>query len=249
MKSMNDRNGAAAGAKGRMIRTGMTLARVGALALAALASQGGWAAGTAGDLLGECLKPTQIEDSETFARTGKATGLCRGYLGRIFGMLSAGGGGGMAARHGICLPAEVPADDDLVSIFVDYAQGNPGRLEERQLPVALAAFHGAWPCPAAAQPEAARAETPEGVTERTAVSTASPRPPPVAASPPAPDWPVSDIQRRLKSLGYDPGPVDGVIGPLTTSAIRAFQRDHSFTPDGRFSEALLRAIQRVGGDQ
>lgn len=32
-----------------------------------------------------------------------------------------------------------------------------------------------------------------------------------------------DIQRRLKALGYDPGPLDGVMGRKTTAAIAAFQ--------------------------
>ena len=41
-----------------------------------------------------------------------------------------------------------------------------------------------------------------------------------------PDDGVSGIQARLKNLGYDPGPVDGELGPRTTAAVRAFQREH-----------------------
>jgi N-acetylmuramoyl-L-alanine amidase len=37
---------------------------------------------------------------------------------------------------------------------------------------------------------------------------------------------VSGYQGRLKNLGYDPGPVDGVAGPRTAAAVRAFQRDN-----------------------
>lgn len=37
---------------------------------------------------------------------------------------------------------------------------------------------------------------------------------------------VSGIQARLRNLGYQPGPIDGVLGPRTTAAIRAFQREH-----------------------
>lgn len=33
-----------------------------------------------------------------------------------------------------------------------------------------------------------------------------------------------DIQRRLKALGYNPGPLDGIMGRLTTAAIAAFQK-------------------------
>ena len=32
---------------------------------------------------------------------------------------------------------------------------------------------------------------------------------------------MKEIQTRLKVLGYDPGPVDGVIGPKTLAAILA----------------------------
>jgi peptidoglycan hydrolase-like protein with peptidoglycan-binding domain len=37
---------------------------------------------------------------------------------------------------------------------------------------------------------------------------------------------ASGIQMRLRNLGFDPGPVDGIIGPCTTAAIRAFQQKH-----------------------
>jgi N-acetylmuramoyl-L-alanine amidase len=38
-----------------------------------------------------------------------------------------------------------------------------------------------------------------------------------------PDEGVSGIQARLSNLGYDVGPIDGVLGPRTRAAIRAFQ--------------------------
>jgi N-acetylmuramoyl-L-alanine amidase len=40
------------------------------------------------------------------------------------------------------------------------------------------------------------------------------------------DQGVSGIQARLKNLGYDPGPIDGISGPLTEAAIREFQADN-----------------------
>jgi uncharacterized protein (TIGR02594 family) len=40
------------------------------------------------------------------------------------------------------------------------------------------------------------------------------------------------IQRRLRALGYDPGPPDGVRGRLTIRAIKAFQRAHGLVADG-----------------
>jgi uncharacterized protein (TIGR02594 family) len=41
-----------------------------------------------------------------------------------------------------------------------------------------------------------------------------------------------DIQRRLKTLGFDPGPLDGVRGRLTIAAIRAFQVSVGLDADG-----------------
>lgn len=40
------------------------------------------------------------------------------------------------------------------------------------------------------------------------------------------------IQARLKELGFDPGPVDGVRGRRTIAALKAFQRVHGLVPDG-----------------
>lgn len=37
---------------------------------------------------------------------------------------------------------------------------------------------------------------------------------------------VSGVQGRLSNLGYDPGPIDNIRGPLTISAIKRFQADH-----------------------
>ncbi|MPM36478.1 hypothetical protein SDC9_83076 [bioreactor metagenome] len=54
---------------------------------------------------------------------------------------------------------------------------------------------------------------------------------------------VKTIQRLLKQLGYNPGDVDGIYGPGTASAIRAFQRANKLTPDGLASENLLKVLQ------
>ncbi|MDD3305796.1 MAG: D-Ala-D-Ala carboxypeptidase family metallohydrolase [Acetobacterium sp.] len=40
------------------------------------------------------------------------------------------------------------------------------------------------------------------------------------------------IQEALTNSGYDPGPVDGIAGPRTISAIKAFQSDRRLNPDG-----------------
>jgi len=41
-----------------------------------------------------------------------------------------------------------------------------------------------------------------------------------------------EIQRRLKALGHQPGPLDGVRGRLTIRAVRAFQEEQGLVVDG-----------------
>jgi hydrogenase-4 component B len=40
------------------------------------------------------------------------------------------------------------------------------------------------------------------------------------------------VQAALRRLGYDPGPEDGIFGPLTRAAIRRFQQDVGDKPTG-----------------
>ena len=43
---------------------------------------------------------------------------------------------------------------------------------------------------------------------------------------------VSAIQTALKNKGFDPGPIDGAMGPMTRAAIRAFQQSAGLAVDG-----------------
>lgn len=47
---------------------------------------------------------------------------------------------------------------------------------------------------------------------------------------------VAALQRGLKRLGFDAGPVDGWYGPSTTAAVTAFQRDAGLPADGVMGE-------------
>src|SRR4029453_12413168 len=62
--------------------------------------------------------------------------------------------------------------------------------------------------------------------------------------------PVRQLQRGLRNGAYEPGPVDGLYGPLTEGAVRRFQQAHSLTIDGVVGPqtgAALRTASLDGG--
>lgn len=50
---------------------------------------------------------------------------------------------------------------------------------------------------------------------------------------------ILDIQKALKAQGFDPGPLDGERGRLTTAAVIAFQTKNGLEPDGIVGSATL----------
>lgn len=70
----------------------------------------------------------------------------------------------------------------------------------------------------------------------------------VASAPSAPSIGperIAVVQGALNDLGYDAGPADGVIGERTREAIRQFQADYGFRPDGNLTEPLLERMREV----
>jgi peptidoglycan hydrolase-like protein with peptidoglycan-binding domain len=87
-----------------------------------------------------------------------------------------------------------------------------------------------------------------GSTAQPAVSTpggpiALPRPKPVSQM----DQPqiLQELQAALRDRGYYSGPVDGVLGPATGEAIKAFERRLGVTPTGEPNELLLAALRNI----
>lgn len=54
-----------------------------------------------------------------------------------------------------------------------------------------------------------------------------------------------ELQRLLAQHGYDPGGVDGIIGPKTRSAVKAFQRQINLPGDGYPNGELLEQLRAV----
>ena len=58
---------------------------------------------------------------------------------------------------------------------------------------------------------------------------------------------VLQTQRYLRQLGYDPGPVDGIRGAKTRSAVRSFQRDQGIKADGKITADLVISLAGEAG--
>ncbi len=50
---------------------------------------------------------------------------------------------------------------------------------------------------------------------------------------------IAQVQQRLARLGYDPGGIDGRLGPATRAAIRRFQKANDLPPTGEPDAGLL----------
>lgn len=56
---------------------------------------------------------------------------------------------------------------------------------------------------------------------------------------------VLELQRMLKNFGFNPGPLDGIYGPLTEKALREFQAACGLNPDGIVGASTLRELHRA----
>jgi len=73
--------------------------------------------------------------------------------------------------------------------------------------------------------------------------------PPIRASWPRGYDPLSfeerkEMQRRLQRMGFGVEKIDGIVGPNTVAAIRAFQSSVGATPDGLPSQQVLELLKR-----
>jgi peptidoglycan hydrolase-like protein with peptidoglycan-binding domain len=47
---------------------------------------------------------------------------------------------------------------------------------------------------------------------------------------------VKSVQKALQDKGMDPGPIDGLMGPKTMAALRAYQKDQKLAETGRLDD-------------
>ena len=60
---------------------------------------------------------------------------------------------------------------------------------------------------------------------------------------PPPKSLVFHVQVLLKQRGYDPGPIDGIVGAKTKQSIQEFQSAASLVPDGLVTKELLKRLE------
>jgi peptidoglycan hydrolase-like protein with peptidoglycan-binding domain len=53
---------------------------------------------------------------------------------------------------------------------------------------------------------------------------------------------VTSVQKALKARGFDPGKIDGVMGPNTEQAITAFQAANGLPPSGVIDSTVLMSL-------
>lgn len=60
---------------------------------------------------------------------------------------------------------------------------------------------------------------------------------------------VKEIQTTLTALGYDTGPVDGIYGWSTITALEEFQEDAGITVDGKYGPETHKALEEAADSQ
>lgn len=97
--------------------------------------------------------------------------------------------------------------------------------------------------------------SPTIVASASGAAAATPEAAPATARQPAPVEPaltpaplrrdeVREVQARLRSFGLDPGPVDGVPGPMTEDAVMHYQRHRDQLQTGKADRQLLEQLRQ-----
>lgn len=85
--------------------------------------------------------------------------------------------------------------------------------------------------------------TPPVTTTPTTTPTPSLAVPAAGLKPGAKGAAVKQLQRALKSVGYNPGAIDGSYGPSTESAVKQFQQANGLVADGIAGPKTIAALK------
>ena len=163
--------------------------------------------------------------SGVFLRDG--AGRLRGHrVLALAAMLAAAAGGGWYLMADSGVPPEGTAP------VSERSSDPPEKGPEAEMPATV------FPGDAATAP----ARTPAPDREPAGASAPSPADPAPTPGPPDAER-IRAVQRALARLGYDPGPADGLMGPRTRAAIRAFQAASGLAADGGLTPELERGIR------
>jgi peptidoglycan hydrolase-like protein with peptidoglycan-binding domain len=86
------------------------------------------------------------------------------------------------------------------------------------------------------------AAPPAAASPPAAVAPAAPDPRAAAAQIPTAE--VREVQGRLRAMGFNPGPVDGSVGPLTENAAKQYQRARGLEVTGAVDRNLLAQVRQ-----
>jgi Putative peptidoglycan binding domain len=109
-----------------------------------------------------------------------------------------------------------------------------------------------WPPPPRPSVAAARAELPPAELPQMSRATgndSAPGVPQASAMTPAPDptplqrAEIREVQTKLYTFGFNPGPIDGTAGPMTQKAVTQYQADRGLAQTGTVDRALLEELR------
>lgn len=60
---------------------------------------------------------------------------------------------------------------------------------------------------------------------------------------------IKDVQQALKEKGFDPGPIDGVMGPKTRDALKSFQSANNLKATGKLDEQTAQQLGVEAGQK
>ena len=128
--------------------------------------------------------------------------------------------------------AAIPAPTPVLAAIAVAPEGTPPPPVSRPAKTEAAAVDMAAAIPAPPQPA-------PPVTLPASASTAAPEPEIALGR-----SEIAEIQKRLASLGLNPGPIDGVIGPRTTASAQKYQAKVGRAVTGKVDRGLLALLRR-----